>query len=187
MTAQIHYHKDSERSLRRERSGDSFRFVNGKGRLVSKVAADHIRGLAIPPAWKDVIISTDPMDYIQAIGVDARGRKQYIYHPDWIKRNQEHKFDQMVAFGECLPALRKAISAHMRESTLTEDRVLATVVWLLEHTFIRVGNTKYAEEDHSYGLTTMLEKHVKVHGNTMTFSFKGKSGVFHTIEMNVVC
>lgn len=181
MTAQIHYHKDRERSLRRERSGDSFRFVNGKGRPVSKAATDRIRGLAIPPAWKDVIISTDSMDYIQAIGIDARGRKQYIYHPDWIKRNQEHKFDQMVAFGERLPALREAISAHMREPTLTENRVLATVVWLLEHTFIRVGNTKYAEEDHSYGLTTMLEKHIKVHGNTMTFSFKGKSGVFHEL------
>ena len=178
---QIHYHKDRERSLRRERSGASFRFVNEKGKSVSKATADHIKGLAIPPAWKDVIISTDPMDYIQAIGIDARGRKQYIYHPDWIKHNQEHKFDQMVAFGERLPALRKAISAHMREPTLTEDRVLATVVWLLEHTFIRVGNTKYAEEDHSYGLTTMLEKHIKVHGNTMTFSFEGKSGVYHEL------
>jgi DNA topoisomerase-1 len=179
--AQIHYHKDSERTLRRERNGGSFRFVNEKGGPASKATANRIRGLAIPPAWKDVIISPDPMDYIQAIGVDARGRRQYIYHLEWVKRNQEHKFDQMITFGERLPALREAVSAHMREHTLTEDRVLATVVWLLEHTFIRVGNTKYAEEDHSYGLTTMLEKHVKVHGNTMTFSFEGKSGVFHEL------
>lgn len=181
MTAQIHYRKDSFRTIRRERSGNSFRFLNGKGKAVPEEAANRIRGLGIPPAWKDVVISPDPGDYIQAMGTDARGRRQYIYHPEWVKRNQEHKFDQMVSFGERLPDLRKAVSAHMSEHKLSEDRVLATVVWLLEHTFIRVGNTKYAEEDHSYGLTTMLEKHVKVHGNTMTFSFKGKSGVFHEL------
>ena len=179
--SQIHYHKDAERALRRERSGIDFRFVNEKGKSVSVATANRVRKLAIPPAWKDVVISGDAMDYIQAMGVDARGRKQYIYHPEWVRRNQEHKFDQMVTFGERLPALRKAVSAHMREHGLTEDRVLATVVWLLEHTFIRVGNTKYAEEDHSYGLTTMLEKHIAVHGNTMTFSFEGKSGVYHEL------
>lgn len=179
--AQIHYHKDAERTLRRERNGNSFRFINEKGKSVSETSANRVRGLAIPPAWKEVVISPDPMDYIQAIGVDARGRKQYIYHPEWVKKNQEHKFDQMVSFGERLPALRRAVSSHMREHSLTEDRVLATVVWLLEHTFIRVGNAKYAEEDHSYGLTTMLEKHVSVRGNTMTFSFEGKSGVFHEL------
>lgn len=182
--AQIHYHKDSERTVRRERNGNGFRFVNQKGSAVSTTTANRIRGLAIPPAWKDVIISTDPADYIQAIGMDARGRKQYIYHPDWVKKNQEHKFDQMISFGERLPALRRVVSAHMREHELTEDRVLATVVWLLEHTFIRVGNTKYAEEDHSYGLTTMRDKHVAVHGNTMTFNFEGKSGVFHELGIS---
>jgi len=129
--SEIHYRKDVDRTLRREKSGSSFRFVDGKGKPISKEAADRIRGLAIPPAWKDVVISPDPADYIQAMGTDARGRRQYIYHPEWVKRNQEHKFDQMVAFGERLPDLRRAVSAHMRESTLTEDRVLATVVWLL--------------------------------------------------------
>lgn len=178
---QIHYHKDAERTLRRERNGSSFRFINKKGKSVSATAANRARGLGIPPAWKDVIISEDPMDYIQAVGVDDRGRKQYIYHPQWVKRNQEHKFYQMITFGERLPALREVVSAHMREHTLTEDRVLATVVWLLEHTFIRVGNTTYAEENHSYGLTTMRDKHVSVSGNTMTFSFEGKSGVFHEL------
>jgi len=178
---QIHYRKDTDRILRRVRKGNRFRFINEKGRSVSKTTANRIRGLAIPPAWKDVVISPDPKDYIQAVGADARGRKQYIYHPEWVKRNQEHKFDQMITFGERLPALRKAVSAHMREHSLTQDRVLATVVWLLEHTFIRVGNTTYVEENHSYGLTTMRERHVEISGNTMTFSFEGKSGVFHEL------
>lgn len=181
MTVQIHYRKDADRTLRREKSGSSFRFVDGKGKAVSASTTNRIKGLVIPPAWKDVVISPDPQDYIQAQGMDARGRKQYIYHPEWVKRNQQHKFDQMISFGERLPALRRAVSAHMRERRLTEDRVLATVVWLLEHTFIRVGNVKYAQEDHSYGLTTMLEKHVKVRGSTMTFSFEGKSGVYHEL------
>jgi DNA topoisomerase-1 len=182
--AQIHYRKESDRTLCRVKSGRSFRFVDEKGKAVTGTSADRIRKLAIPPAWKDVVISPDPLDYIQAIGVDARGRRQYIYHPEWVKRNQEYKFDQMIAFGERLPDLRKTVSAHMREHRLSEDRVLATVVWLLEHTFIRVGNTKYAEEDHSYGLTTMRDKHVSIKGSTMTFSFEGKSGVFHELEIS---
>lgn len=183
MSAQIHYRKNSERTLRRVKRGKSFSFIDKNGKAVSKLTRKRILGLAIPPAWKDVLISPDPVDYIQAVGFDARGREQYIYHPDWVKRNQEHKFDQMIAFGERLPALRKAVSAHMREHSLTRNRVIATVVWLLEHTFIRVGNAIYAQEDHSYGLTTMRERHVAVRGNTMTFSFEGKSGVFHELEI----
>ena len=181
MTAQIHYCKEIDRTIRRVRSGTGFRFVKEKEKTVSDENTNRIKSLSIPPAWRDVVISPDSLDYIQAMGTDARGRRQYIYHPDWVKKNQEHKFDQMVSFGEKLPELRRAVSSHMRERKLTEERVLATVVWLLEHTFIRVGNTKYAEEDHSYGLTTMLERHVKVHGNKMTFSFKGKSGVYHEL------
>lgn len=183
MVAQIHYRKSSERTLRRVKGGKGFRFIDKNGKAVSKLTGERITRLTIPPAWKDVLISPDSMDYIQAVGFDARGREQYIYHPDWVKRNQEHKFDQMVAFGERLPTLRKAVSTHMREHSLTRDRVLATVVWLLEHTFIRVGNTVYAEEDHSYGLTTMRERHVAVRKNTMTFSFEGKSGVFHELDV----
>jgi len=175
MVSQIHYRKDTELPWRRIKKGKSFGFINEKGKRVSKSARVRVMGLVIPPAWHDVVISADPMDYVQAIGMDARGKKQYIYHPEWIKRNQEHKFDQMITFGERLPALRKAVSAHMNEQTLTKDRVVATVVWLLEHTFIRVGNKEYAEENQSYGLTTMREKHIKVKGNTLTFSFEGKT------------
>lgn len=183
MVTQIHYRKDTELPWRRMKKGKSFAFINEKGKHVSKNAEERILGLAIPPAWHDVAISQDPTDYIQAIGTDARGRKQYIYHPEWIKKNQEKKFDQMVAFGEKLPALRETVRAHMREFSLTKDRIIATVVWLLEHTFIRVGNKEYAEENQSYGLTTMREKHVEISGNTMTFSFEGKSGIYHELDV----
>lgn len=184
LVAQIHYRKDTELALRRIKKGNGFRFIDGKGKSASKNAISRILKLAIPPAWKDVAISADPMDYILAVGVDAAGRKQYIYHPEWMRRNQEHKFDQMIMFGERLPALREVVRAHMREHSLTQNRVIATVVWLLEHTFIRVGNEEYAEEHHSYGLTTMHKKHIEIEGNAMTFSFEGKSGVFHELGIN---
>ncbi len=159
-------------------------FVSKSGKKVSKKREKRISDLNIPPAWKDVEISPDPLDYIQATGTDAKGRKQYIYHIEWVRRNQEDKFDQLIAFGERLPTLRHIVHSHMHERALTCDRVIATVVWLLEHTFIRVGNVEYAKENQSYGLTTMREKHIGVKGNTVTFSFEGKSGVFHELDIS---
>jgi len=182
--AQIHYRKDTELPWRRlKKDGGYIRYVTGKGKRVSKKSRLRIESLGIPPAWKDVVISSSPRDYIQAIGTDARGRKQYIYHPEWIKRSQEKKFDQMINFGERLPTLRKAVKTHMHERGLTRDRVVATVIWLLEHTFIRVGNKTYADQNQSYGLTTMREKHVRVRDNTVKFSFLGKSGVWHDLDV----
>lgn len=178
---QIHYRKDEDRSIRRIKDGKTFRLLGKNGKSLSRTARKRILGLSIPPAWREVAISPDPRDYIQAVGLDARGRKQYIYHPDWVKHNQEKKFGQMIVFGERLPTLRKTVKAHMNERKLSKDRVIATVIWLLEHTFIRVGNKEYAEENQSYGLTTMREKHIKVRGDTLTFSFEGKSGVFHEL------
>lgn len=183
VVSQIHYRKDTDLPWRRIKKDKGFGFVNEKGKRIGKSAKARVIGLAIPPGWREVVISADPMDYVQAIGVDARGRKQYIYHPEWIKHNQEHKFDQMITFGERLPTLRKAVKAHMNERHLTKDRVVATVIWLLEHTFIRIGNKEYAEENQSYGLTTMREKHIEVKGNTLSFSFEGKSGVSHDLDV----
>ncbi len=181
--SQIHYRKDTDLPWRRLKKGEDFIFVNEKGKRIGKTARKRVQGLAIPPGWRDVVVSADPWDYVQAIGIDAKGRKQYIYHPEWIKRNQEHKFDQMISFGERLPTLRKAVKAHMNERRLSKDRVIATVIWLLEHTFIRVGNKESAEENQSYGLTTMREKHIEVKGNTLKFSFEGKSGVYHDLDV----
>jgi len=179
----LHYRKDPDLPWRRVKKGNGFSFVNSDGKIVDKADRKRILSLAIPPAWTEVEISADPLSHIQATGMDARSRKQYIYHPELVKHNQKHKFDQMVAFGACLPTLREVVGAHMREHSLTRNRILATVVWLLEHTFIRIGNKVYADENQSYGLTTMRNKHVDVDGNTVTFSFPGKSGVFHELDV----
>ncbi len=178
----IHYRKPSDRTIHRAKKGNGFHYTK-KGKPVSDSTRSRIEQLAIPPAWHDVVISPDPEDYIQALGMDDRGRMQYIYHPEWVKKSQEKKFDQLISFGERLPTLRDVVRAHMRERTLSQDRVIATIVWLLEHTFIRVGNKEYAQENNSYGLTTMREKHVDVAGNTVTFNFVGKSGVEHELDV----
>ncbi|MEK7497754.1 MAG: DNA topoisomerase IB [Patescibacteria group bacterium] len=184
MVAQIHYHKNSKLSIRRNKKGSGFLYINKNGKPVSGARSSRISKLVIPPGWHDVLVSADPKNYIQAVGMDAKGRKQYIYHPLWVKKNQERKFDQMVDFGERLPTLREAVKANMRDRTLTRDRIVATIVWLLEHTFIRVGNKTYAKDNQSYGLTTMREKHVDIKGNKVTFSFEGKSGVFHELGVS---
>lgn len=184
MVAKIHYCKDIDLVWRRVKKGSGYDFVNKSGGAVPQTSKERFNNLRIPPAWKDVMVSPDPHCHIQAIGTDARGRKQYIYHPDWVKHNQTKKFDQMILFGEKLPDLRRAISAHMRDKKLTKERVTATIIWLLQKTFIRVGNKEYAEENQSYGLTTMREKHIQVKGDKMTFSFEGKSGVYHELDVS---
>lgn len=140
---------------------------------------ERIKKLAIPPAWTDVQICPDEKGHVQAVGLDAKERKQYIYHPDWVSYNQKHKFDSMIRFGEVLPILRNQVAADMRQHRLTRERILATIVWLLEHTFIRIGNKAYEKNNKSYGLTTLRGKHVEVEGNKVKFNFKGKSGVYH--------
>lgn len=180
---QIHYRKDTDLPWRRIKKSTGFVFTNEKGKRIPKSAQTRVLSLSIPPAWHDVIISADPWDYVQAIGLDDKGRKQYIYHPEWVRHNQEEKFSEMIVFGERLPTLRKAVRAHMNERKLTKDRVTATVIWLLEHTFIRIGNKTYAEVNKSYGLTTMREKHIEVRGNTLTFNFEGKSGIAHELDV----
>jgi DNA topoisomerase-1 len=179
----MHYVKDKDLVWRRVKSGEGFRFINRLGCPLKKREAERIKALVIPPAWEDVHISPDQNGHIQATGIDDKGRKQYIYHPAWIEYNQQQKFDSLKKFGEILPNLRETIMAHMRQHELTRERILATVVWLLEHTFIRVGNKEYADENKSYGLTTMRTKHVDVEGNTIKFSFKGKSHVYHELDI----
>lgn len=182
MATQLHYVDDSKMNIVRQRCGKGFRFlINGK--VLPSAEVPRVKKLVIPPAWENVRICSDPLGHVQAFGFDAKGRKQYIYHPEWISENQEQKFDRVFKFGEVLPTVRETVSGHMRQHTLSRERVLATVVWLLDHTFIRVGNLQYAKENKSYGLTTLREKHVDIEGNTINFSFKGKSGVFH--ELNI--
>lgn len=179
----LHYVSDKDLIWRRKKNGKEFQFVNRLGRPLKKKDAERIKKLVIPPAWSEVHISADPNGHVQATGLDDKGRKQYIYHPAWIEYNQKSKFESMKKFGEVLPTLRETVSAHMRQHELTRERVLATVVWLLENTFIRVGNQTYADSNQSYGLTTMRTKHVDVEGNTIKFSFKGKSHVYHELDI----
>ncbi len=177
------YVSDSAFVWGRKKQGKKLQYVNGQGKALRPKEEERVKKLAIPPAWIKVKICPDPHGHIQAVGFDAKGRKQYIYHPDWIAFNQRHKFDSMKRFGEILPTLRETVAGHMRQRTLSKERILATVVWLLEHTFIRVGNETYAKDNKSYGLTTLRNKHVEVEGNTIKFSFKGKSHVYHELDI----
>lgn len=179
----LRYVSDSNLTWTRQKSGNGFRFLNSRKKRLGKADEMRVRSLVIPPAWRRVRISPDKNGHILATGLDDKGRKQYIYHPDWIAYNQQAKFDFMLKFGEILPTIRQTTGEHMRHRTLTRERILATIVWLLEHTFIRVGNRAYAKENQSYGLTTMRNKHVEVEGNTVSFSFKGKSNVYHELDV----
>jgi DNA topoisomerase-1 len=179
----LRYVSDKDMVWRRVKSGEGFRFINRLGKPISERDAERIKSLVIPPAWEEVRICPDKSGHIQATGLDDKGRKQYIYHNAWTEYNQQHKFDSLKKFGEILPTLRETIAGHMRQTELTRERILATITWLLEHTFIRVGNESYAKENQSYGLTTMRTKHVDVEGNTISFSFKGKSHVYHELDV----
>ncbi|MFC6050821.1 DNA topoisomerase IB, partial [Methylobacterium hispanicum] len=154
-----------------------FSYRDAEGRPVrDKATLERVRKLAIPPAYTDVWICPRPNGHIQATGRDAKGRKQYRYHPDFRAARESTKFSRIMAFAEALPAIRARVDADMRRTGLPRERVLATVVHLLETTLIRVGNDDYARTNKSYGLTTLRDPHVKVEGAAMTFRFKGKSG-----------
>jgi len=164
--------------------GATFYYRRADGRVVRDVATlARIRKLAIPPAWTDVWIAPDPAGHVQATGRDARGRKQYRYHADWRERRDTAKFDHLIDFAHTLPAIRQRVAADLQAPPLSRARVLATVVALLEHTHIRVGNEEYARANGSYGLTTLKDRHVRVRGRRMNFSFKGKSGIRHDITI----
>ena len=175
--AGLRYVSDDEPGLTRRRKGKGFIYVDARGRQVKDAATlDRIRKLAVPPAYEDVWICADEDGHIQATGRDARGRKQYRYHPRWSEVRDANKYERMVAFGSMLPRLRKRIDAHMRRKGLGRRKVLATVVHLLDTTLIRIGNADYARANESYGLTTLRNKHVDVSSNELRFEFKGKSG-----------
>src|SRR4051812_30309235 len=179
--ARLHYSTDTTPGIRRVKNGKSFRFLRPDGKPVTnRKDLDRIRALVIPPAWTDVWISPDPLGHLQATGRDARGRKQYRYHDRWREIRDETKYGRMLEFGRALPLIRRRINADLRRRGLPRRRVLAAIVALLEKTLIRVGNEEYARDNQSFGLTTMLDRHVKVNGSKVEFSFRGKSGIKHT-------
>ncbi|MBP1178892.1 DNA topoisomerase IB [Methylobacterium sp. PvR107] len=171
------YVDDSRPGLTRKRSGTGFRYLDAKGAPVrdQKVLA-RIRSLAVPPAYTDVWICPRSNGHIQATGRDAKGRKQYRYHPDFRQAREANKFSRIMAFANALPDIRRQVDADMKRPGLTRAKVLATVVHLLETTLIRVGNDDYARTNKSYGLTTLRDPHVRIEGAALSFRFKGKSG-----------
>ncbi|TIV80960.1 MAG: DNA topoisomerase IB, partial [Mesorhizobium sp.] len=146
------------------------------GRAVDETTLARIKAIVIPPAWTDVWISPDPDGHIQATGRDQRGRKQYRYHSQWTEERDGVKYSSLVAFAESLPALRRQIDADLRRRGLPLERVVASVVWLLDNTMIRIGNAAYARDNKSFGLTTLRDRHVEINGSSLRFAFKGKSG-----------
>ena len=184
-SAGLRYTSDVKAGIRRKRNGRGFTYI-GPGGGVIRAESDlgRIKSLAIPPAWTDVWICPDPRGHLQATGRDARGRKQYRYHSDWRKVRDETKYHKMIGFARSLPTVRRTTSDHLSRAGLPREKVLATVVQLLEKTLIRVGNDEYARSNRSYGLTTMRDGHVEVSGCRVRFSFRGKSGVEHEVDLS---
>ncbi len=176
-TAGLVYVSDEEPGIRRKKSGKGFTYLGPDGKKVDdRATLDRIRSLAIPPAYTDVWICSKANGHIQATGRDVKGRKQYRYHPAFREVRESTKYERMLEFAKGLPAIRKTIDEHMSQRGLSREKVLATVVHLLENTLIRVGNEDYAKQNKSYGLTTLRDPHVKVDGSELRFQFKGKSG-----------
>ena len=183
--AHLRYVTDAQPGLRREGDPErGFHYTAADGAPVTDEATlARIQSLGIPPAYTDVWISPHESGYLQATGHDAKGRKQYRYHPRWRETRDENKYDRMMAFGDALPAIRARVARDLAKHGLPREKVLATVVRLLETTLIRVGNEQYAHENHHYGLTTLRNKHVAVSGQSLHFHFVGKSGKEHKIDL----
>lgn len=162
---------------RRKGRGKGYEYLNAKGeKLTEPEVLDRIKSLVIPPAWTDVWISEHPGGHIQATGMDALGRKQYIYHEEWSRRSNEKKFARMAEFAKTLPRIRKQLEKDLSKKSWKRDKVLALVVSILDETYFRIGNLTYAKENGSFGLTTLRRKHLKISGSGITFQFIGKSG-----------
>jgi DNA topoisomerase-1 len=192
--AGLRYVDDRGPGLRRRRLGkkvrqghrwvDTFAIEDEAGHVIRDAATlERVRKLAVPPAWRNVWICPFPEGHLQATGRDARGRKQYRYHPRWREERDGTKYARMIALGHALPRLRRRIAADLRRPGLPRAKVLATVARLLETTFIRVGNEEYARSNKSFGLTTLKDRHVQVGRTKLRFHFRGKSGVEHEISV----
>ena len=178
------YVSDQEPGLRRLRRGRRFVYLDPARRRVRNEGVLHrIRLLAIPPAYTDVWICANENGHLQATGRDARGRKQYRYHPEWRAQRDAAKYDRMLDFSEHLPRLRRRVAADLRRPGMPREKVLAAVVRLLEASLIRVGNEEYARANGSFGLTTLKNDHVRVRGERVSFRFRGKSGKFHEVDL----
>jgi DNA topoisomerase I len=182
--AGLRYVDSTGQGFTRRRAGRGFCYIDTQGRLLrDAVHLKRIRSLVIPPAWKQVWICPSANGHLQAVGYDARGRRQYRYHPHYREVRDETKFARMSEFARALPRIRQQVNQDLALSGLPRQKVLASVVRLLETTFIRVGNIEYAKENESFGLTTLRNRHVEIEGWRVRFRFKGKSGLSHEVEI----
>ena len=182
--AGLRYVTDTSRGIRRKLVGERFVYEGADGkRITNERTLERIRTLAIPPAWTEVWICPSANGHLQVTARDARGRKQYRYHAKYREIRDETKFDRMMDFSRVLPSVRSTVEAHLRLRGLPREKALATVVWLLERTLIRVGNLEYARDNESYGLTTLEGRHAAVRGAKVRFLFQGKSGKVHAVSV----
>lgn len=173
----LSYGSDQEPGLTRKRRGQGFAYYDEQGKLIiDATARKRIQSLVIPPAWSDVWISTRPDTHIQATGRDEKGRKQYIYHPDWESTRNLAKYESLLEFGQALPKIRQQVESDLRKHQLTHQKVLAIATYMLDKTLVRIGNSQYASSNKTYGLTTLRKRHVKVEESALLLSFVGKSG-----------
>lgn len=184
--AGLRYVHDRDPGFTRKRAGKKgFSYLDHQGRkLRDKKVVKRIEALKIPPAWENVWICTRTNGHLQCTGRDARGRKQYLYHPNWRQFRDQTKFTKMISFGEKLPAVRRQIRKDLAKPGLSREKVLATVVAIMDEAHIRVGNDEYAKTNDSYGLTTLKHQHARVRGSKVVFHFRGKSGVVHDIAVD---
>jgi DNA topoisomerase-1 len=182
--AGLRYTSDRQPGYHRITTGTTVRYRTHEGKaLRDKAALARIKSLVIPPAWTDVWITPYTNGHLQCTGRDARGRKQSRYHPHWREVRDETKYERMTQFARALPVIRRRVTHDLALPGLPREKILATIIRLMEETHIRVGNEEYARTNKSYGLTTMLNRHVDVHGATITFDFQGKSRVHHTVDL----
>ncbi len=183
--ANLLYIESDQPGYMRVRHGRGFAYRDAQGKLVrEKALRRRFEELVIPPAWTDVWICAAADGHIQATGRDEKGRKQYIYHANWALARDQAKYSRLLPFAEALPALRAQVAVDLRERTLSWNKVAAIAVNLLDKTRIRIGNPEYQRQNESYGLTTLQDEHVEIHGSTLTFMFQGKSGKQQTVELH---
>jgi len=180
----LHYVDDAQPGIHRKKRRGTFCYFDPAGqRIRDPQEINRINALAVPPAYTDVWICADPRGHLQATGRDARGRKQYRYHPRWREVRDADKYSRLRDFGLALPKLRKQLEALLAAPGLSRDKVMATIITLLDTTLIRVGNSQYARDNRSYGLTTLRSRHVEINGSAIVFQFRGKSGIEHQITV----
>lgn len=182
-TVGLVYIEEEKTGITRERRGKGFRFLNRRGQTITQdEVKERLAKLAVPPAWTEVWLCPNEKGHIQATGVDEKGRKQYVYHPNWRHVRELLNFYRLMVFGEHLPTIRRAVKEQLTRRSLDKEQIRAIMIWLLDHTHIRVGNETYFEANESIGLSTLNTKHITITGEKISFSFVGKSHQEHLIE-----